>query len=283
MLADPYLLLPVLAVVLVSGFFHELGHAAGCRYSGGRAGAVGFGVYIVWPAFYTDVTDAYRLGRGGRLRTDLGGVYFNAITVLLLGGGYLLTHFPPLLIAVVVIQYQMISQMLPLVRLDGYYILGDLLGVHDLFGRVRPVLRSLIPGRPVDPRVRELKVGVRLVVGVWVLVIVPFLAVNLALLLVYLPTIVIQTQESISREVRAIALAVTSSNVIEATAAVVNILILMIAAAGIVLLLARSTVQVVRVGLQRSRGRLQMRIGLAAAGLTPLILLLTTWWKTIAR
>ena len=37
------------------------------------------GLYLVWPAFYTDVTDSYRLGRGGRLRTDLGGLYFNAI------------------------------------------------------------------------------------------------------------------------------------------------------------------------------------------------------------
>ena len=46
---------------------------------------MGAGLYIVWPAFYTDVTDAYRLGRGGRLRTDLGGIYFNAIFALAIG------------------------------------------------------------------------------------------------------------------------------------------------------------------------------------------------------
>ena len=34
---------------------------------------MGAGLYLVWPAFYTDVTDSYRLGRAGRLRTDLGG------------------------------------------------------------------------------------------------------------------------------------------------------------------------------------------------------------------
>ena len=39
---------------------------------------MGTGLYLVWPAFYTDVTDSYRLGRAGRLRTDLGGLYFNA-------------------------------------------------------------------------------------------------------------------------------------------------------------------------------------------------------------
>jgi hypothetical protein len=30
-------------------------------------------------AFYTDVTDAHRLRKGGRLRTDLRGVYFNVV------------------------------------------------------------------------------------------------------------------------------------------------------------------------------------------------------------
>ena len=37
------------------------------------------GLYLVYPAFYTDVTDSYRLDRAGRVRTDLGGVYFNVL------------------------------------------------------------------------------------------------------------------------------------------------------------------------------------------------------------
>ena len=55
-----------------------------CRYGGAEPGEIGVGVYIVFPAFYTDVTDSYRLGRGGRVRTDLGGLYFNVLTVLAL-------------------------------------------------------------------------------------------------------------------------------------------------------------------------------------------------------
>ena len=45
----------------------------------------------MWPAFYTDVTDAYRLDRAGRLRTDLGGLYFNAIFALATFGVWALT------------------------------------------------------------------------------------------------------------------------------------------------------------------------------------------------
>jgi putative peptide zinc metalloprotease protein len=62
---------------------------------------VGVGVYIVWPAFYTDITDSYRLDKKGRLRTDLGGMYFNAIFALAVGGLYAVTRFEPLLLIVI--------------------------------------------------------------------------------------------------------------------------------------------------------------------------------------
>ncbi len=87
---QPLLLLGMFAAVVVATAFHETGHATACRYGGAKPGVMGVGLYIVWPAFYTDVTDAYRLGRGGRLRTDLGGIYFNAIFALAAGGLYAL-------------------------------------------------------------------------------------------------------------------------------------------------------------------------------------------------
>jgi putative peptide zinc metalloprotease protein len=60
---SPEFLLLILGLVIASGAFHEIGHAAACRYGGGRPAGMGAGVYMVWPAFYTDVTDAYRLPR----------------------------------------------------------------------------------------------------------------------------------------------------------------------------------------------------------------------------
>ena len=79
---SPELLLLVLGLDVASAAFHEIGHAAACRYGGGRPGGMGAGIYVVWPAFYTDVTDAYRLPRSARLRTDLGGIYFNAVVAV---------------------------------------------------------------------------------------------------------------------------------------------------------------------------------------------------------
>src|SRR5207253_11073293 len=87
-LRDPVDLLSVLGLTLVSAVFHECGHAVGCRYGGARPGVIGVGIYLIWLSFFTNVTDSYRLSRAGRLRTDLGGLYFNLIFILALASIY---------------------------------------------------------------------------------------------------------------------------------------------------------------------------------------------------
>src|SRR5919202_6180329 len=184
---NPVLLLALLGGIVVATAFHEIGHATACRYGGAKPGVMGVGIYVVWPAFYTDVTDAYRLSRGGRLRTDLGGVYFNAVFALIFAGAYLHTRFEPLLLVVLVQNFAILQQLLPLLRLDGYYIISDLTGVPDMLGRIKPILQSLIPGREADTRVTELKPWVRAVVTGYVCTIVPVLALSFVLMIVHAP------------------------------------------------------------------------------------------------
>ena len=103
-------------------------------------GADRVGIYLVWPSFFTDVTDSYRLGHG-RLRTDLGGVYFNLIFMLGLAGCYAVTDNQVLLLTIAITHLEMLEQLLPFVRFDGYFILSDLLSpVPDPFARIGPVL-----------------------------------------------------------------------------------------------------------------------------------------------
>ena len=126
------------------------------------------GIYLVWPVFFTDVTDSYRLNKTGRLRTDLGGVYFNALFALSTFAAYLATGYEPLLVLVVSQQLLLLDQFVPWVRLDGYHIVSDLIGVSDLFTRIKPVIASLRPGRHPDRRVTELKPWARAAVTTWV-------------------------------------------------------------------------------------------------------------------
>ena len=144
-LDHPPLLLVVLGLSVVSILFHECGHAAACRYGGARPGRIGLGVYVLWPAAFTNVTDSYRLGRAGRIRVDLGGVYFTRFA-LVLAGTYRATGYAPLPAAVLLVHVELMQQLLPSLQCDGYFIMTDLIGVPDMFQRVGPVLASLIPG-----------------------------------------------------------------------------------------------------------------------------------------
>jgi hypothetical protein len=125
-LRDPVDLLIVLGLSVISAVFHECGHAAGCRYGGARPGVIGVGIYLVWPSFFTNVTDSYRLSRAGRLRTDLGGLYFNLIFILALAGSYAVTPAGILLLVTAFTHVEMLGAAAP----------------------VRPVRRLLHPQRP---------------------------------------------------------------------------------------------------------------------------------------
>ena len=143
---NPELLLLVLGLTFASAAFHEIGHAAACRYGGGRPGGMGAGIYLVWPAFYTDVTDAYRLPRRARLRTDLGGIYFNTVIAVITLGVWLATGVDALLLLVAIQMLEIVKNLSPVFRADGYHILSDATGVPDLYAHMGPTLRRLLRG-----------------------------------------------------------------------------------------------------------------------------------------
>ncbi|MEA2900963.1 MAG: putative peptide zinc metalloprotease protein [Actinomycetota bacterium] len=207
LLYSPGLMLLTFALTILSASFHEFGHAAACRYSGGRPGAMGCGLYLVWPAFYTDVTDAYRLDRRGRLRTDLGGLYFNAIFALATFGVWALTGVEALLLLIPLQVLQMVHQLLPFIRMDGYHILSDLVGVPDLFARIKPTLLGFVPGRRHQEKAAVLKPWVRVVVALWVLTVVPLLLFSLLTVVISAPRMVATAWDSIGLQWRVVRIA----------------------------------------------------------------------------
>jgi putative peptide zinc metalloprotease protein len=194
---QPGMILAIWGLVVLSAAFHEIGHAAACRYGGAKPGVMGGGLYLIWPAFYTEVSDAYRLSRAGRLRVDLGGLYFTAIFAVASAALWLATGADALLLVIAVQLIQMAKQLTPFIRADGYHILADLTGVPDLFSHIKPTLLGLLPERWTGPQHQALRPWARAVVTAWVLITVPVLLGVLALMVLTLPRIAATGWDSI--------------------------------------------------------------------------------------
>jgi putative peptide zinc metalloprotease protein len=276
-LARPLLLLVVLGLSLVSMVFHECGHAAACRYGGARPGRIGMGLYVLWPALFTNVTDSYRLGRAGRLRTDLGGVYFNAVFAVVLAGAYRVTGYLPLLVTAGLTQVELAEQLIPSLRLDGYFILTDLIGVPDLFQRIGPVLRSLVPGQPADPRLGALKRAARVALTAWVLAMVPLLGGELLLIVVGIPKLAAGFARSLAANADAVTAHFGRGEVAAGLVSVISVVLLIFPVAGIGYLLVLTGRAAVRLAAAATRKHRMLRLPAAAAAALAAAALAYTW------
>lgn len=231
----PWLTLVVLGIIVVGTAWHEFGHAAALEYGGGEVRGMGAGFYLVYPAFYTDVTDNYRLGRWARVRTDLGGFYFNLIFSLGLVGLYFLTHQPFLLLAVLLIDVDIIHQCLPFVRLDGYWTLADITGIPDFFSYMGPFLRSVLPlkKKEGDENLPEFKRWVKVLFALYIIVTIPILAFLLFELLKNVPRILATAWDSFGKQVSTLSDAAHSGHYGGVALAVVQMLLLALPVAGL--------------------------------------------------
>jgi hypothetical protein len=163
--------------------FHELGHGAACRHYGTPHGALGFALYYVFPRFYTDTSETWSLGRWQRVVVDLGGVYFQLLAATVFALAYLATGQAAWGPAVWMVDVSILYNLKPYLRVDGYWILTDIVGILDPYQRVKEYLKHLFsrgdlaPGplpmlSRVSPWLRWFTVGYVTVVGalsVWVI------------------------------------------------------------------------------------------------------------------
>lgn len=274
----PGLLLTVFAITVASAGFHEFGHAAAARYGGATPGAMGAGLYLVWPAFYTDVTDSYRLGRGGRIRTDLGGLYFNALLSVAMFGLWALTGWDALLLVIGTQLVQMIRQLPPLVRFDGYHLLADITGVPDLFQRIKPTLLGLLPNRWGNEESKVLKPWARAVVTLWVLLVVPLLALVVLITLLSLPRILATAAVSFDRQFSAMLDRFGAFDIAGGLIKALAVVAVGLPILGIGYLLVRVIRQLTGKVWKATAGRPGRRALAGLLALTVLLALVFVWW-----
>jgi putative peptide zinc metalloprotease protein len=252
-LTHPALLLAMFGIYLAAALFHELGHAAACSYGGARPGRIGMGVYVLIPAFFTNVNDSYRLSRLARLRVDLGGLYFSAVFVLASGTYAWRTGSSLALVATLFIQIGMLQQLLPFGRLDGYFAMSDLVGVPDLFNLIVPSLRVTRRrdrgAHSIKSKNKQIKQNtayqaklrpkVKLFVRAWAFTVVPLLCLLLGMFVWRLPTLADASWHGSLRELTAMWNGIVTLRVVEVLLAVIGFLVLVLPFAGMTLLASR--------------------------------------------
>jgi putative peptide zinc metalloprotease protein len=275
-LYQPWLILVLFPILVASAFFHEFGHAAALRYGGGRARGMGAGIYLVYPVFFTDVTDNYRLGRWAKVRTDTGGFYFNLVFAIAIMGIYLITGQPFLLLAILAIVVSIVQQALPFVRLDGYWTLADITGVPDPLSRIGPFVRSILPfsgwkGRRLPP----LKTWVKVVFAIYILITVPLLALIAIYMVATSPRILATSWDSFLELVAALGVAWSAGDALNVAATLLGMAALALTAGGILFFLYRLATG----GLRRlwSWGRETAPRRVVAAGVTLAAAGLVAW------
>jgi putative peptide zinc metalloprotease protein len=121
------------------GFFHESAHGLTCKHFGGAVHKMGFLLYYLEPCFFVDVTEVYvYAGKWERIATSIAGIWVELIfcaaaSILWVGTpvGTSVHEFAYKVILITGVGVVFIN-LNPLIKLDGYYILCELLGIIGL-------------------------------------------------------------------------------------------------------------------------------------------------------
>ena len=121
------------------GFFHESAHGLTCKHFGGAVHKMGFLLYYLEPCFFVDVTEVYvYAGKWERIATSIAGIWVelifcSAASILWWGMpvGTPAHDFAYKIILITGVGVVLIN-LNPLIKLDGYYILCELLGIIGL-------------------------------------------------------------------------------------------------------------------------------------------------------
>jgi putative peptide zinc metalloprotease protein len=187
--------------------------------------------------------------------------------MLALAGLYAATSAEVLLLVMAITHLEMLEQLLPFVRFDGYFVPSDLAGVPDLFARVIPILRSIVSRGPRDPRVTGLRRRARIMVTGWVLCVIPLLTFSLGYLLLHLPGINRALWRSSTRQAHLTAAAIGGHRYAMATVDAIGFALLALSLAGSLYIVMGLARRLATIGLRWSAGRPARRLLVAVAGL----------------
>ena len=118
---------------------HEFAHAHACKHYGGRVPAMGFSLVYLTPAFFTDTTEGFVTGsRYQRFIISMSGIWSELILCAIATPIWLdtppqtLVHDGAHFVMMMTGLMSLVLNWNPLMKLDGYYMLSEIVGILDL-------------------------------------------------------------------------------------------------------------------------------------------------------
>lgn len=131
----------VLLTSYLSIFFHEIGHIAASHKYKIDSGDFGIGFYLFFPVAFVDLTDAWSVDYKKRMVVDIAGMYFQIIYSIIIFIIYLITGKYSLLLSVQTIFMLTVMNLIPTLKLDGYWFMSDYLRVSNI--SIKPLHKIL--------------------------------------------------------------------------------------------------------------------------------------------
>jgi putative peptide zinc metalloprotease protein len=128
------MIVPLLAIIIL----HELAHGLLCKHFGGYIYEMGFMFFYFAPTFYCNVTDSYRFNRGKRISINGAGIYLQfvlgscSILVWFITGSSFGTWGRLALLFSFVNYFSGCLNLIPFIKLDGYWILSAIVQIDNL-------------------------------------------------------------------------------------------------------------------------------------------------------
>ncbi|MBI3886338.1 MAG: HlyD family efflux transporter periplasmic adaptor subunit [Opitutae bacterium] len=128
----------ILGIIFLVIAGHEFAHGLTCKHFGGEVREIGFLLLYFQPALYCNVSDAWLFPKKSQLLwVGFAGPYFELFLWALATLAWRLTDFETTvnLVAFIIMTSSGLKTLLnfnPLIKLDGYYLLGDWLEIPNL-------------------------------------------------------------------------------------------------------------------------------------------------------
>ena len=122
----------ILILAFFVGLFHEIGHSSALSYFKGYPKEIGIGLYLIFPIFYSSITDSWKVERKNRIIINFGGIYFEIILISIGLLFFLITKKIILILLCILNLVVILYNLNPLIRTDGYWILSDATNTPNL-------------------------------------------------------------------------------------------------------------------------------------------------------